>query len=66
MELGDLVMRKVFENTKELNAGKLGARWEGPYKIIKVVKPGVYRLQTSRGEEVPRSWNSMHLRRFYS
>jgi len=65
LELGDLVMRKVFENTKELNAGKLGARWEGPYKIIKVVKPGVYRLQTSRGEEVPRSWNSMHLRRFY-
>ncbi|XP_048615560.1 uncharacterized protein LOC106420647 [Brassica napus] len=66
LELGDLVMRKVFENTKELNAGKLGARWEGPYKIIKVVKPGAYRLQTSRGEEVPRSWNSMHLRRFYS
>ncbi|XP_048622678.1 uncharacterized protein LOC106393842 [Brassica napus] len=66
LELGDLVMRKVFENTKELNAGKLGARWEGPYQIIKVVKPGVYRLQTSRGEEVPRSWNSMHLRRFYS
>ena len=66
LELGDLVMRKVFENTKELNAGKLGSRWEGPYKIIKVVKPGVYRLQTSRGEEVPRSWNSMHLRRFYS
>ena len=44
LKLGDLVMRKVFENTKELNAGKLGARWEGPYKIIKVVKPGVYRL----------------------
>ena len=66
LELGDLVMRKVFENTKELNAGKLGARWEGPYKIVKVVKLGVYRLETSRGEEVPRAWNSMHLRRFYS
>ena len=23
-ELGDIVLRKVFENTKELNAGKLG------------------------------------------
>ncbi|KAG2256187.1 hypothetical protein Bca52824_075481 [Brassica carinata] len=49
LELGDLVMRKVFENTKELNAGKLGSRWEGPYKIVKVVKPGVYRLKTSHG-----------------
>jgi len=50
LELDDLVMRKVFENTKELNAGNLGARWEGPYKIVKGVKPGVYRLDTSRGE----------------
>ncbi|XP_013614194.1 PREDICTED: uncharacterized protein K02A2.6-like [Brassica oleracea var. oleracea] len=66
LELGDLVMRKVFENTKELNAGKLGAMWEGPYKTVKVVKPGVYRLETSHGEAVPRAWNSMHLRRFYS
>ena len=66
LELGDLFMRKVFENTKELNAGKLGANWEGPYKITRVVKLGVYRLETSRGEAVPRAWNSMHLRRFYS
>lgn len=66
LELGDLVMRKVFENTKEPNAGKLGANWEGPYKITRVVKPGVYRLETSHGEAVPRAWNSMHLRRFYS
>ena len=34
---GDLVLRKVFQNTAERNAGKLGAKWEGPYKIIKVV-----------------------------
>ncbi|XP_056864096.1 uncharacterized protein LOC108828892 [Raphanus sativus] len=38
--LGDLVLRKVFQNTAERNAGKLGANWEGPYKIIKVVRPG--------------------------
>ncbi|KAL0715697.1 hypothetical protein Bca4012_065019 [Brassica carinata] len=66
LELGDLVLRKVFENTEELNAGKLGANWEEPYKITKVVKPGIYRLETSRGEAVPRAWNSMHLRRFHS
>ncbi|XP_056864128.1 uncharacterized protein LOC130511242 [Raphanus sativus] len=65
LELGDLVLRKVFDNTKELNAGKLGTNWEGPYKITRVVRPGVYRLETSRGEAVPRAWNSMHLRLFY-
>ncbi|XP_013739144.1 uncharacterized protein LOC106441944 [Brassica napus] len=32
---GDLVLRKVFQNTAERNAGKLGANWKGPYKVIK-------------------------------
>ena len=62
LELGDIVLRKVFENTKELNIGKLGTNWEGTYKITQVVKPGVYRLETSTGEPVSRAWNSMHLR----
>ena len=66
LELCDILLRKVFENTKELNAGKLGTNWEGPYKIAQVVKPGVYRLETSTGEPVPIAWNSMHLRRYYS
>lgn len=66
LELGNLVLQKVFENTKEWKAGKLGANWEGPYKIIEVVKPGVYHLETSAGETVPRAWNSKHLRLFHS
>lgn len=37
LELNDLVLRKVFENTKEWRAGKLGTNWKGPYKIVKVV-----------------------------
>ena len=32
---GDLFLRKVFENTVERNAGKLGANWEGPIKSKK-------------------------------
>ncbi|XP_018454115.1 uncharacterized protein LOC108825305 [Raphanus sativus] len=64
LEQGDLVLRKVFENTKEWKAGKLGTNWEGPYRITQVVKPGVYRLETSTGDAVPRAWNSMHLKRY--
>ncbi|KAG7594099.1 Zinc finger CCHC-type [Arabidopsis thaliana x Arabidopsis arenosa] len=62
---GDLVLRKVFQNTAELNAGKLGANWEGPYKISKVVRPGVYELANMNGKAIPRSWNAMHLRKYY-
>ena len=34
LKVGDLVLRKVFENTREEGAGKLGVNWEGPYQII--------------------------------
>ncbi|KAF8112802.1 hypothetical protein N665_0061s0011 [Sinapis alba] len=66
IQLGDLVLRKVFENSREWRAGKLGTNWEGPYKITHVVKPGVYRLETSSSEQIPRSWNSINLKRYFS
>ncbi|XP_024016289.1 uncharacterized protein LOC112089766 [Eutrema salsugineum] len=62
---GDLVLRKVFHNTEELNAGKLGTNWEGPYQIMRIVKPGVYELMQLDGTPIPRSWNSDNLKRYY-
>ncbi|XP_074278602.1 uncharacterized protein LOC141602195 [Silene latifolia] len=40
----DLVLRKVFPNTKDKNAGKLAPTWEGPYLIDSIVGQGAYRL----------------------
>ena len=31
--VGDLVLWKVFDGTKEPRAGKLGTKWEGPYNV---------------------------------
>ena len=39
-QVGDWVLRKVFQNTKEVGAGKLGPNWERPYKITRVVGNG--------------------------
>ncbi|XP_010424741.1 PREDICTED: uncharacterized protein LOC104709897 [Camelina sativa] len=66
LAVGDLVLQKVHENTEELNAGKLGINWEGPYRITREVRNGVYQLEDSEGKTVPRSWNSLHLKLFYS
>lgn len=41
----ELVLRKVFSNTEEPNAEKLGTNWEGPYRITEVVRDGVYKLE---------------------
>ena len=36
-KIRDLVLRKVFQNTKNPGEGKLGANWEGPYRIMEIV-----------------------------
>lgn len=64
-EEGYLVLRKAFENKEEWKAGKLGANWEGPYVISKIVRPGVYQLMEMNGTAVPRSWNEVNLKKYY-
>ncbi|XP_074297421.1 uncharacterized protein LOC141628144 [Silene latifolia] len=41
---GDLVLRKVFPNTKDKNGDKFAPAWEGPYLIDSIVGQGAYRL----------------------
>ncbi|KAJ9544403.1 LOW QUALITY PROTEIN: hypothetical protein OSB04_024110 [Centaurea solstitialis] len=64
-QVGDHVLRRVFPNTQESNAGKLSIKWEGPYIITKIVGKGAYKISTIEGNEIPRSWNATHLKRYY-
>ena len=50
---GDLVLRKVLPNMKEVNAGVLRPDWEGPYSIAEVLRPRTYRLKRLDGTVVP-------------
>ncbi|KAJ9545671.1 hypothetical protein OSB04_025378, partial [Centaurea solstitialis] len=61
-QVGDHVLRRVFPNTQESNAGKLSIKWEGPYIITKIVGKGAYKISTIEGNEIPRSWNATHLK----
>ncbi|KAG7556857.1 Integrase catalytic core [Arabidopsis suecica] len=65
LNVGDFVLRRVFDNTKEEGAGKLGINWEGPYQITEKVRNGVYHLQDLDGNPVQRSWNIINLKKFY-
>ena len=64
--IGDLLLREVFENTKDKSAGKLAPKWEGPYIINSANSQGAYRLITPEGKVIPRPWNSAHLKKFYN
>ena len=62
---GDLVLRKVFENTIDLVAGKFQPNWEGPYLVTRADEFGSYALDKLDGTPMPIMWNSIHLKRYY-
>jgi transposase InsO family protein len=59
---GDLVLRLCQDNR---GRHKLSRPWEGPYVVVKVLKPGTYKLANKDGEELTNAWNIQQLRRFY-
>ena len=61
-EEGDLVLRRV-QSAK--NSNKLTPKWEGPYRVRRVTRPGAVRLETEDGIPVSNSWNIEHLRKFF-
>ena len=62
---GDLVLRRVFENTIDPAAGKFQPNWEGPYTIVKVGEARSYALDKLDGTPVPRMWNDIHVKWYY-
>jgi transposase InsO family protein len=59
---GDLVLRLRQDNR---GCHKLSPPWEGSYVVVKVLKPGTYKLDNEDGEELTNAWNIQQLRRFY-
>lgn len=64
-QVGDLVLRKVMLATRKPSDGSLGPTWEGPYRVIEVIRPGAYRLRDLKGTNLPHPWNAEHLRKYY-
>ena len=61
--VGDLVMKRVL--VQEPGLGAFSPKWEGPYMITGVVRPGTYRLSDQEGRNLGNPWNADHLKRFY-
>src|SRR4051812_41367580 len=64
-QVGDLVLRKAEFSTEKKREGKLGPNWKGPYKVIKILTPGTFKLEDMRGKELPHPWNTQHLKKFH-
>ncbi|XP_024033455.1 uncharacterized protein LOC112095582 [Citrus clementina] len=63
--VGDWVLRRVNQSTKDSTQGVLGPNWEGPYRVKQIAGPGAYKLVRTDGHEVKRPWNAAHLRKYF-
>nr|GEX08543.1 reverse transcriptase domain-containing protein [Tanacetum cinerariifolium] len=48
-----------------VDGGKLGPKWEGPYKLTKALGDGAYKLRSTNETVLPRTWNIANLKRCY-
>nr|KYP39784.1 Retrovirus-related Pol polyprotein from transposon 17.6 [Cajanus cajan] len=63
---GDLVWRATGEARKDPRQGKLAPNWDGPFRIRHNLNNGAYKLEYLSGEPISRTWNSSHLKVYYS
>ena len=63
-QAGDLVLRDT-EASDPTNTGKLMPKWEGPYRVKEVLRPGTYKIEQIDGSEVSNTWHGLRLRKFY-
>nr|KYP47152.1 hypothetical protein KK1_031175 [Cajanus cajan] len=63
---GDLVWRATGSARRNSSEGKLAANWDGPFWIRHTLDNGDYKLEELSGKVIPRTWNSTHLKTYYS
>lgn len=63
---GDLVWRVQGTTRKDSREGKLAANWARAYRVQQNLKNGAYKLEEIFGKVIPRTWNSTHLKFYYS
>jgi hypothetical protein len=62
IKAGHLVLWRV---ANPYTVGKLQLKWEGPFLVVSSSRPGSYRLKDMDGNDIPISWNTDELRRYY-
>nr|GEW20943.1 reverse transcriptase domain-containing protein [Tanacetum cinerariifolium] len=61
---GDFVYRSN-DASHAVAGGKLGPKWEGPYEVIEALGNRAYKLRSTDGTVLPRTWNVINLKRCY-
>ncbi|XP_050207633.1 uncharacterized protein LOC126657052 [Mercurialis annua] len=63
--VGDLILRKAEIGKGAAGVGKLGANWDGPFRVVEVVGKGAYRIARLEGQILPRTWNINDMKKYF-
>ena len=63
LNIDDLVLKRD-QRTKDKT--KLTPPWQGPYIVVDIARPGVYRQAEIDGDMLPNMWNMDQLQHFYA
>nr|GEY59508.1 reverse transcriptase domain-containing protein [Tanacetum cinerariifolium] len=61
---GDFVYRSN-DASHAVAGGKLGPKWDGPYEVTEALGNRAYKLRSTDGTVLPRTWNITNLKRCY-
>ncbi|GJV90328.1 reverse transcriptase domain-containing protein [Tanacetum coccineum] len=61
---GDFVYRSN-DASHAVGGGKLGLKWEGPYEVTEALGDRAYKLRSTEGTILPRTWNIANLKKCY-
>ncbi|GJY62784.1 hypothetical protein Tco_0464244 [Tanacetum coccineum] len=61
---GDVVYRSN-DASHAIGGGKLGLKWEGPYKVKEALGDGAYKIRSTNGTVLLRTWNLANLKKCY-
>nr|KYP63982.1 Transposon Ty3-I Gag-Pol polyprotein [Cajanus cajan] len=64
--VGELVWRLLGEARKDTSDGKLAPTWGGLFRVTEDLENGAYRLEELSRKSIPRTWNAMHLKYYFS
>ena len=59
----DLVMRKAHPYQLK---NKVSPKWTDPFRVVEALENGAYRLETLKGGAIPRTWNGVNLKFYFS
>lgn len=60
-----MILQKLDAISKREGQGKLAPTWEGPFRIIKVVRSGIFHLEDLSRKRESHAWNIQHFKGYY-